>query len=334
MAKQVTMKDIANALHISTVSVSKALSGKEGVSLEVRERIKIMAEEMGYRYNAGARAEDYDRNYNVGILIARRFLEDDTAFYSKLHSNIIMNLGNNNCFGIMEVIFKEDEEACNLPAMIANKKVDGIIVLGQLKKAYIGMLKELHMPITFLDFYDENATIDSIVSDNVYGSNLLTNYLIKCGHKKIGFIGDIFATSSILDRYLGYYKSLLQNGIPLKEEWLLSDRDENGTLQAIAFPKKMPTAFVCNCDEVAYRVVEQLKLDGYRVPEDISIVGFDDYIFATLSNPPLTTFAVDLPLMTKMAVDSILRGITGDNLSPGRKVISGKLVIRDSVAKL
>lgn len=334
MAKQVTMKDVANALHISTVSVSKALSGKEGVSLEVRERIRITAEEMGYRYNAGMKTIEYDKNYNVGILIARRFLEDDTAFYSKLHSNIIMNLGNKNCFGIMEVIFKEDEESCALPAMIKNKKVDGIIVLGQLKKNYIEMIKEQHMPITFLDFYDETATVDSIVSDNVYGSYLLTNYLVKMGHKKIGFIGDVFATSSILDRYLGYYKSLLQNGIPIKEEWLLSDRDENGILKTISFPSKMPTAFVCNCDEVAYRVVEQLKAGGYRIPEDISIVGFDDYIYATLSNPTLTTFAIDLQLMTEMAVESILKGISGENLSPGRKVISGKLVIRKSVAKV
>ncbi|HOO28509.1 MAG TPA: LacI family DNA-binding transcriptional regulator [Lachnospiraceae bacterium] len=334
MAKQVTMKDIANALHISTVSVSKALSGKEGVSIEVRERIRITAEEMGYRYNAGVKAIEEDNNYNVGIIIARRFLEDDTAFYSKLHSNIIMKLGNKNSFGIMEVIFKEDEENCTLPAMIANKKVDGIIVLGQLKKAYLHMIMEQYLPITFLDFYDENSSVDSIVSDNVYGSYLLTNYLIKCGHKKIGFIGDIFATSSILDRYLGYYKSLLQNEIPIKEEWLLNDRDENGILRAITFPKKMPTAFVCNCDEVAYRVVEQLKAEGYRIPEDVSIVGFDDYIYATLSNPALTTYAIDLQLMTEMAVESILKGISGENLSPGRKVISGKLIVRNSVAKL
>lgn len=333
MAKQVTMKDIANALHISTVSVSKALSGKEGVSLEVRERIKITAEEMGYRYNAAAKSAEYDRNYNVGIIIAKRFLEDDTAFYSKLHSNIIMNLGNKNCFGMMEVIFKEDEEACTLPAMIANKKVDGIIVLGQLKKDYIHMIKEQHIPVTFLDFYDESVTVDSIVSDNVYGSYLLTNYLVENGHTEIGFIGDIFATSSILDRYLGFYKALLQNGLELKEEWILNDRDENGTLHAVSFPKKMPSAFVCNCDEVAYRVVEQLKSEGFRVPEDVSIVGFDDYIYATLSNPALTTFAIDVQCMTETAVKSILRGISGNNLSPGRKVISGKIVVRDSVRK-
>ena len=328
------MKDIANALHISTVSVSKALSGKDGVSLEVRERIKITAEEMGYRYSAGSRTGEYDKNYNVGIIIARRFLEDDTAYYSKLHSNIIMNLANKNCFGMMEVIFKNDEEACNLPAMIVNKKVDGIIVLGQMKKNYIRMIKNLHMPVTFLDFYDGDPTVDSIVSDNVYGSYLLTNHLIEKGHRNIGFIGDIFATSSILDRYLGFYKSLLQNGVELKKEWVLSDRDENGILHAISFPTNMPTAFVCNCDEVAYKVVEQLKMEGYRIPEDVSIVGFDDYIYATLSNPALTTFAIDVQLMTEMAVDSILRGIAGENLSPGRKVISGKIVTRNSVATL
>ncbi len=332
MAKQVTMKDIAKALNISTVSVSKALSGKEGVSVEVREKIKNKADEMGYRYSLGIKEISNDKSYNIGILIARRYIEDDTAFYSKLYNNMIIKLSSLNYFGIMEILSKEDEEAYIPPNTISNNKVDGIIILGQLKDKYIDLINHSDVPYIFLDFYDEHSQVDSVVSDNVYGSYLLTNYLIETGHKKIGFIGDIFATSSILDRYLGYYKSLLQHEIMLHEEWVLKDRDENGVLfRNYDFPKEMPQAFVCNCDEVAYIVVERLLEKGYKVPEDISVVGFDDYIYATICKPQLTTFAVDLEIMASMAVESILKSIKGEDFSPGRKVISGNLVIRDSV---
>lgn len=332
MAKRVTMRDIAKELDISTVSVSKALSGKEGVSREVRDRIKSKADEMGYRYNAASKGFIDDKSYNIGILIAKRFVEDDSAFYSKLYNNMIIKLGEKNYFGIMEILSKEDERACTLPNMITNHKVDGIIILGQLKNRYIDSIKEAEIPYIFLDFYDEHSQVDSIVSDSVYGSYLLTNYLIDNGHKKIGFIGDVFATSSILDRYLGYYKSLLQHEIQLREDWVIKDRDENGQLfSEYTFPMEMPEAFVCNCDEVAYIVVEALKKIGYRVPEDISVVGYDDYIYATLCKPQLTTFAVDLEVMAAMAVEAILRSIRGEDCSPGRKVISGSLVIRNSV---
>lgn len=332
MTKRVTMREIAKELGISTVSVSKALSGKEGVSLEVRERIKNKADEMGYRYHESSKSSSEDKSFSIGILIAKRYVEDESAFYTKLYNNMIIKLSEKNYFGIMEILSKEDERAGILPNMITNRKVDGIIILGQLKNRYLDTVKAAGTPYIFLDFYDEHSQVDSIVSDSVYGSYLLTNYLIDSGHKKIGFIGDVFATSSILDRYLGYYKSLLQHGIQLREDWVIKDRDENGQLFSdYVFPKEMPEAFVCNCDEVAYILVEELKKIGYRVPEDISVVGYDDYIYATLCKPQLTTFAVDLEVMAAMAVEAILRSIRGEDYSPGRKVISGSLVIRNSV---
>ncbi len=334
MAKQVTMKDIARSLNISTVSVSKALSGKDGVSMEMREKIRKRADDMGYRYNLAGSAPEPYQSYNIGILIARRFVEDETAFYSKLYNNMIIKLGKQNYYGIMEILSKKDEDAGVLPNMLTNHKIDGIVILGQLHKGYIEKIRQSGISYIFLDFYDEHSSVDSIVSDNVYGSYLLTNYLIDQGHTKIGFVGDRFATSSILDRYLGYYKSLLQHDIVQREDWVIKDRDENGQLfSEFDFPQEMPEAFVCNCDEVAYIVVEALKKKGFRVPEDVSVVGYDDYIYATICKPPLTTFAVDLEVMASMAIESIIQSITGKDNSPGRKVISGHLVIRNSVAE-
>jgi LacI family transcriptional regulator len=154
------------------------------------------------------------------------------------------------------------------------------------------------------------------------------------GHRDIGFVGNIFATSSILDRYLGYYKALITNKINIKDEWIIKDRGEDGEHIEFELPDKMPSAFVCNCDSVAYLFISKLKQMGYKVPEQISVVGFDNYIFASLSSPKLTTVEVDIEMMVETAVHAVMRKIEGDNRTLGRKVINGNLVIRDSVMEL
>lgn len=333
MGKSITMRDIANALEVSTVTVSKALSDKEGVSDEVRAKIKQKAQEMGYRYNSLAKAMKEGSSYNIGILVSEKFFSSN-SFYSDLYKKIIMELTRIKYSGILEIISYEDEVELNMPNMVVNNKVDGIILMGQISTSYIEHMDEMGIPYIFLDFYDEHSQIGAIVSDNVYGSYLLTNYLISMGHTHIAFIGNITATSSILDRYLGYYKSLLFHNIEMKKEWLISDRDESGKYINIEFPEEMPTAFVCNCDQVAYHVMEQLKERGYLIPEDISIVGFDDYIYSTICSPQLTTFRVDMEAMGEIAVDAISKKIVNEEYLMGRKVVSGNLIIRDSVKRI
>lgn len=330
--KNVTMKDIAAQLDISTVTVSKALSDREGVSTELREKIKSVAEEMGYRYNSLAKGMKEGKSYNIGVVIADRFVKDDVdAFYLKMYHNVVKALSKANYYGIMEIVSARAEKELLIPNIIADNKVDGVIILGQMSSEYLALIKKTSIPLVFLDFYDELLDVDSVIGDSFYGSYTLTNHVISRGHKEIGFVGNIFATSSILDRYLGYYKALITNKINLKEEWIVPDRGDDGEYIDFALPKKMPTAFVCNCDAVAYLFVKKLKKLGYKVPEDVSVVGFDNYIFASLSSPKITTVEVDVEMMAETTVGAVMRKILGDRRSMGRKVISGNLVIHDSV---
>lgn len=330
MVKNVTMKDIALRLDVSTVTVSKALSDKEGVGKELKDKIKKAADELGYRYNAAAKAIKDGINCNIGIVVSERFIHEG-AFYSKMYQSAIKKLSDVNYFGLLEIITDEDEENCIVPNIIQNNKVDGLIILGQMSRKYVEMMEKYKLPFLFLDFYNEDYTADSIIGDSIYGTYVLTNYLIEKGHSDIGFVGTILQTSSILDRYIGFYKALVQNRLPLHPEWVIDDRDKKGNFIEFALPGKMPTAFVCNCDEVAYNFIKRLKKEGYMVPEDVSVVGFDNYIYSTLTNPKLTTFESNIDNMAENAVEAIIRKVKDKNYVLGRKVISGKLVIRDSV---
>jgi len=315
--------------------VSKALGEKDGVSESLRGTIKRLASEMGYSYTSLSENEELLKNYNIGIIVASNYMQEGTyPFYFKMYQSIVRYLSSQKYSGILELITPLMREKKILPNIASGKKVDGIIVMGQLCSEYLELLKGKKIPLIYLDFYDKDEQEDSVITDNVHASYLLTNYIVEMGHEKIAFVGNIYATSSILDRYLGYYRSLLVNGIAVREDYLISDRGEDELFIDLKLPEDMPTAFVCNCDEIAYVLMEKLKKEGYRVPEDISVVGFDNYSLAGYASPKLTTVEVNMEAMTKNTVNLLVEKIEGRSVEKGRRLISGKLIIRDSVSKL
>ena len=334
MNKNITMRDIANQLGVSSVTVSKALNDKEGVSDELKERIKQLASELGYRVNMAAKTMREGLTYNIGVIIPERFTGPDQSFYLRVYQEISKSLEATGYYGILHILSSSDEEGLLLPRIYYDRKVDGFIVLGQINKSYIEVIENIEQPKLFLDFYDEHSSIDSVVTDNSYGAYELTNYLIQQGHREIAYVGNLYSTSSIQDRFLGYYKSLLEHHVHLEPKWIINDRDEQGTYIDIELPSPLPTAFVCNCDQVAYSVVQKLKLMGHRVPEDCSVVGFDNDIYATLTEPHLTTIDVNINQMAQTAVQSLLRQINHPDVRFGRLVVKGEIIYRDSVKTL
>lgn len=333
--KTVTMSDIAAELGCSTVTVSKALGDKDGVSDELRQRIKQKANEMGYRVSYLAKNTGEPLTYNIGVLVAKRFISDASAFYWVVYRNIVELLQKQSYYGILEVIAEKDERSGQMPNSVTDRKVDGIIILGQFSDEYVEKILESHIPVVFLDFYSSRSDVETVLSDNFFGSYTITNHLIENGHKRIGFVGNITATSSIQDRFLGYYKSLLEHGLPLRDDWIINDRDEDGlSYKTIRLPDEMPTAFVCNCDRIAYQLINQLKVMGYHVPEDISIVGYDNHIYSTISNPRITTMDVNSYRMTTEAVEIMVKKIRDNSYHCGRILVTGKLLERDSVKNL
>lgn len=328
------MKDIANKLGVSSVTVSKALSNKEGVSDDLKIKIKNLAEEMGYRYNTAAKSIKDGLSYNIGVLIPERFTGISHSFYMRVYQHISLHLEQYGYFGILNILSSDEEESLSYPRIYNEKKVDGIIILGQISKPYIETIQSMDLPKIFLDFYDEHSSIDSIVSDNFYGAYEITNYLIQNNHKRIAYVGNIYSTSSIQDRFLGYYKSLLEHGLVLDPNLILNDRDERGTYIDIVIPEETPTAFVCNCDQVAYNLYDRLNALGYRIPEDFSVVGFDNDIYATLTTPKLTTVEVDIEKMAQLALKTIMDKITNPDHTNGRVQVQGKIIYRDSVRTL
>jgi len=339
MKNGVKMLDIANKLGVSVVTVSNALAGRDGVSEAVRRRICETADKMGYKpsntKSERKRALLPKPGKNVGILTSERFVGARGTFYWELTATISNKLSQMNVSTVYECINSENENNGTQPNMLIDKKVDGIIVIGQVHRPYIEMLSKVTLPVIFVDFYDSRYDVDSVNSDSYNGCYVLTDHLVNMGHRKIGFFGNFNATSSINDRFLGYLKCLIENGLEYHREWTLDDRNERGILYTdIDFPDNMPTAFVCNCDETAFRVISALRSKGIRVPEDISVVGYDNYTMSSICIPTITTVEVDIEKMAQASVELMAKKLNSPSYKEGRIVIPGRLIIKESVSDI
>ncbi|MCM1191228.1 MAG: LacI family DNA-binding transcriptional regulator [Butyrivibrio sp.] len=336
MAKAVKLADIAKKVGVSTVTVSKALSGQKGVSEEMRERIKKLADEMGYRPPSAARqAVSKARSYNIGVLIEEEYLDKYESFYWKIYQQVSICALNFECFAMMEVVSGRMEEQLEAPKLLRDQKVHGIIVIGRMPGRYLKLLKEnKSVPVVYIDFTDDDPATDAVVSDSYYGAYHLVNYLIEQGHTRIAYVGTLLATSSITDRYFGYAKALLEHGIPMRKDWQLDDRRvSSGSIQEelILMPEEMPTAFFCNCDLTAGKLIQKLYREGYRVPEDISVVGFDNYIYPGICDVGITTYEVDQAQMAARAVEILVKRMANESFSPGTHMVEGRIVVKESV---
>lgn len=338
MKKTVKLADIAKRVGVSTVTVSKALSGQKGVSEDVRARIRALAEELGYRQPSVARREAALRkSYHIGVLVGEEYLGTHESFYWQMYQQVSARALESGCYALLEVVGGgvQGEGGPILPEILKEDKVQGLIVLGRLRQGYLDFLRRsCALPVVYLDFTDGAQGVDAVTSDGFYGAYYVTNYLFSMGHRRIAYVGTLSASGSIMDRYLGYVKSLREHGLEPRQDWLLEDRDpasgfiEEGVMR---LPEEMPTAFFCNCDLTAGRLIRKLTASGFRVPEEVSVAGFDDYLSPGACDVGLTTYEVDQAAMAKRAVSLLRKRMDGEEFPAGTHVIGGRLVVRDSV---
>lgn len=326
--KQVTIADIARACGTSTVTVSKALCGRSGVSEEVRAKIRETADRMGY---VSTKSVTNKFDGVIGVLIPNKFINLNGSFYWSLYNNIMMLLKNDGISCIQENIGAEEEAALSVPNLFSNNRVSGIISLGQLSKPYLNMLMNHTKNLVLLDYYLPDVELDCVVTNGYLGGYMLTAHLIAEGHKRIGFIGTRTATSSIFDRFMGYVKAMLEHGLEIRPEWIIPDRAGDGErFDNLEFPESLPTAFVCNCDETAFVAIRDLKARGLAVPRDISVVGYDNYLISEISDPPITTIEVNSEEMAREALSALFKRIENPAFPKHTHILGGRLVVKES----
>lgn len=325
------LKDIADELGLSVVTVSNALSGKKGVSDAVRQEIRKKASELGYRVDKGI-----GERFHIGVIVSEMHLKVEASFYWALYQKVVFAAAQKRSTTMIEILDAKVNEESGLPKILSDQAVDGLLVIGRIEKRFLRKILQMAtVPVVFLDFSDKDLACDAVLSNNYMGMYRSTRYLLERGHRNIMFLGTVTVNSNIMDRYFGYRKAMEEWGIKAGRDYILEHRNIITGEFEVWLPERMPTAFACASDFAASYLYEKLVAGGYRVPEDVSLVGYDNYLYGHVLAEQITTYSVDMERMAETAVGLLVKRISGCG---GRhkevRYIDGVMVERSSVKLL
>jgi DNA-binding LacI/PurR family transcriptional regulator len=302
------------------------------ISRRTAERIQGIAKESGYRASAIARGLVTRRTKTVGVVVTT--IAD--PFVSDVVSGI-EDCGNDHGYSVFLGNSNADpDRETKVVHSFSERRVEGIIVTSSRVGAlYLPLLSGMKVPIVLVNNQHPGEFVHSVMIENVKASAEVMNHLIQLGHARIAYLGDRFGYQSDIERFTGYREGLERAGLPFLPELVVhgDGKCEGGmdgveTLLCLAKP---PTAIFCYNDMTALGALRQLHLNGLRVPEDVSMVGFDDLFIASYTQPALTTVRQPRRLMGRLAMESLLKLISGQDSARSIKV-PAELVVRESTA--
>ncbi len=289
----VKIKDIALKCGVSIASVSKALSGNSDLNPTTAANIRQVAKDMGYVPNSSARLLKTNKSYNIGVL----FVDDTSSGLGHEYFSSILNAIKEEVeskgYDITFISHRFKNNSLTFYEHAKYRNVDGVIIASvDFRDKEVIELVESDIPTVTID-YEFNGK-SSVISDNVQGEVDIVNYLVKMGHKNIAFIkGD--DTSVTQKRVASFYKSCKDNGIEVKEEYVKDGRyhmpniSGNITREFLALKDK-PSCIIYPDDYSLLGGITEIEKHGYKIPEDISIVGYDGIKLSRLLRPVVTTY--------------------------------------------
>ncbi len=333
--QQVSIKDIARAANVSHPTVSRALSYSPLVKGETAERIRQIAANLGYRPSAIARSLASKKTKTIGVVvttIADPFIADVVSGIEETANDhgYSVFLANSNANPDREV---------KVVHSFHERRVDGIVVTASRVGAlYVPLLSGLKVPIVLINNQhpdEPDKFVYSVMIDNIKASTQVMKHLIGLGHRRIAYIGDQSGFQSDTERFAGYRQALAFAGYPFLPELVVhGDGKLEGGKQAMDKLLALhtpPTAVFCYNDMSALGALHAIYRHGINVPDDISIVGFDDLAIASYTSPLLTTVGQPKQQMGRMAMETMLKILSGVDSKTNIKV-DGELIIRESTA--
>lgn len=338
MGKKTTLRDVARHADVALSTVSQVMNNKPGVSLEMRQRILNAAAELGYRPKIVVEDLLASEIKTIGLLTKRR--NGDVLVINPFYSYILAGAErecsrHNISMMYANVEVDENNHTLSLPAMILDNRVDGIIVVGAfLEETLSDINQSTSKNVVLVDAYTSNRNeFDSVLIDNLSGAMTAVNYLIENGHRHIGLVGsEPESYPSILERRQGYIATMKAHRLETFIENSALNREDtyHATQRLIARAPEITAIFACN-DDVAIGVLNALDDLGLSVPQDVSVIGFDDIDVAQEVSPALTTMHIDKVLMGVMAVRHLFEKSLDPNRIPIKTLISTQLIERESV---
>jgi len=326
-----TIKDVAKLAEVHPSTVSRVINGNPRISEKTKNKVLLIIKKLGYTPNAIARGLKTKRTHTLGMLIP----DITNPFFSEIARGV-EDAANKNSFNVIlcNTDDKLKKERTYLE-ILREKRVDGLILgTAHIRDKSILALENKKFPYILISRNIERLNKNCIIIDDVEGGIMATEYLIKLGHRRIAHITGPLKTRSALNRLKGYKLALKKHEIEYKDE-LVGEGDFRikGGYQVMKRFLKLtepPTAIFAANDLIALGAMQAIQKKNFHIPEDFSVIGFNDIELASFIYPPLTTIRQPILEMGNLAVKMLLRIIIEKEFNQRRIILQPKLIIRES----
>ena len=334
-----TIKDIASYTGVSPTTVSNVIHGRSSrVSEATIQKIEDAIRDLNYIPNMSARSLVSSSSKVVALI---------NHVVTRKDSNFMDDPFQASFVGIIEAVLREHgyylmvrtvETSDELISFLQNWNVDGLFITGIFRDSFFDALSRLEIPMVFIDSYVKHPNFCNVGLEDFNGSFTATSHLIENGHRKIAFASPSIRDGGVLqERFLGYKAALQKNGIPFDKKLVFEYEMDLTSCRTLSLElSRIPdlTGVVASADIMAAGIMTGLREHGKSIPEDISIVGFDDLNISQMITPALTTIHQDMPAKGKTAVDFMIQKLEGKALTSTEKILPTYLVKRESVKSI
>ncbi|KAF0818067.1 MULTISPECIES: LacI family DNA-binding transcriptional regulator [unclassified Cytobacillus] len=333
----VTIKDVAKMAKVAPSTVSRVIANNPRISEKTKQKVREAMEQLGYHPNFIARSLASQSTRAIGLIMPS---STDVVFQNPFFPTVLRGLSegaHERHYALHMTTGKTDDEIYEgVIQMVQGGRVDGVILLySKVEDKVLAFLKERDFPFVVIGkpFSDEEE-ITYVDNNNFRAAKEVTEYLIKLGHKQIAFVGGNLNLTVTVERLLGYEKALRDASIELVNEYIVHEEflKEGGqeAVRGLISLEKPPTALVVADDLMALGVLNTLDELGIRVPEDMSIISFNNVLLAEMSRPPLTSVDINIFDLGFESARSLIYRIENPREPVKRIIIPHKLVKRSS----
>ncbi|MBB3229224.1 LacI family DNA-binding transcriptional regulator [Halomonas stenophila] len=329
----VTITDVARAAGVSVSTVSHVLNGTRFVKAETRERVMSAIERLDYTPSTSAQSLKKNVTHTIGMIVT----SSTNPYFAEVVSGVEASLYASG-FNLMLCNSGRDiDKQRSYIRTLKGKRIDGLLVLeSMISEEFLDLLASCPFPVVLMD--NEAPALASVVDDSEHGGYLATAQLIAQGHRAIGCITGPADHHQSRQRYRGFQRALAEAGIELNPDWVYAGSMEadggEAAIQALCRARRRPTALFAFNDLSALGAMGEARRQGLRVPEDLSIIGYDDIEIARLFSPSLTTVRQQAGVLCREASRLLTTAIADKKASVEHLEVAPELVVRDSVRTL
>lgn len=334
-----TIKDIANEANVSVTTVSNVIHGNyKRVAKETVDKINSIIGKCNYVPNMTARSLVNKLSKIIAVINyvvpgkSGNFISD--PFHSIFIEGIEKKLRETGYYLMVRTVYKEEE----LFSLLHNWNIDGLILIGLFQDEFFEKLLNANVPFVLVDSYVDNHKVLNVGIEDREGGYIATKYLIEKGHRNIVFASPVIKHSGVVEeRFRGYKKALREAGIPFDKKNVY--HQEINITEGIGLGRELSartdiTAIFATADILAAGIISGLNEGGKRVPDDFSVIGFDDLYISSLTAPRLTTIHQNIQEKGRIAAESLIKVILGSPEIKHNLILPVKLVERNSVKDL